>query len=116
MQAALHFRWRGVVPGREKDSMQFAAETNAYWGGHAEAGHCQPPAWWMGQGHAGNILVIEGDQNQLFDLVMTPDSQRLIARGDQLLKDFCWEMFHTGDGAEAYMQTWFEVAGELGSL
>ena len=116
MQAALQFRWRGVVPGREKDSMKFAGDTNAHWGAHAENGRCKPPVWWMGQGHAGNILAVEGEHDQLFELVMAPDTQRLIARGDQILEDFCWEMYHVGEGAEAFVSTWFEVAGELGNL
>jgi len=96
--------------------MQFAADTNAHWGAYAEEGRCHAPAWWMGQGHAGNVLVIEGERDQLFELVMTPDSQKMIVRGDQILEGFCWEMYHVGDSAEAFMQAWFEVAGELATV
>jgi hypothetical protein len=70
----------------------------------------------MGQGHGGNILAIEGEHDQLLELVMAPDGQRLIARGDQILEDFCWEVYRVGEGAEAFVTTWFEVAGELGNL
>ena len=68
------------------------------------------------RGTRGNILAVEGEHDQLLELVMAPDTQRLIALGDQILEDFCWEVYHVGEGAEAFVSTWFEVAGELGNL
>lgn len=112
MDAALVVTWSEPIPGREKQALDYAAESDAYWNQRASEGRCSPPEWFVFTSGNGMWLV-KGDREALLALFLSPESQRLATEGELLLQDFTCEFVRTGPAAEAHVREYAEVARQL---
>jgi hypothetical protein len=84
-----------------------------FWGKAAADGKCTEPEFFFGS--TGVVYwMVKGSYEDLFALQMSDVAQRLLMKGDLLLKDFEYDFFRTGKDADSFIERFFAVAGELG--
>jgi hypothetical protein len=109
MEAAFIITWKVPFPGREKQALQLAADSEKYWGPMAEQGRCTKPEWYFLPQGIG-MWMVKGERKDLEELTESPESRHLLIRGGLLLEDWQFGLAQTGTGAEQYMA---EYAKEL---
>ena len=92
--AAVH-TWWGMVPGREKEALDYAVEVNAYWSKLAAEGKCSEPE--MFQSGSRGTWIVKGDPDTLRELYAREEVQVLAAKGDFLLQNYNYEFAITGN-------------------
>lgn len=103
------------VPGREKAALDFAAESEQYWGKLAAAGKCTPPEWFFtieGKG----LWMVKGERSILEEHAFSEAGRQLLAKGDLLLADFDFSWVLAGSGVDDYMTSYASAAAGLGVL
>ena len=98
--AAIH-TWSGMVPGREKEALDYAAEASAYWSKLVAEGKCSEPEMFF-SGTRGTWMV-KGDPDTLRELYAREETQVLAAKGGFLLQDWDYEFAITGNAAAEYL-------------
>ena len=112
MDAAIIVTWSEPIPGREKQALAYAAESNEYWGKLAAEGKCSAPEWFLfGGGHG--LWIVKGDRDPLLALFMGPQSQRLSTKGELLLQGYTCEFAQTGSAVDAHLRDYAGVGKEL---
>jgi hypothetical protein len=101
--------------GRETLSLDYGLEIKEYWTKLAAEGKCSPPElFFFSDGHG--LWMVKGDIDSLWSIHIEEATQRLVAKGQLLLKDFAFDFVTTGRDAEEYMLTVAAVGQELGVL
>ena len=101
-------------PGREKKALDFAAESEEYWGKHAADGKCTPPEWFFAADKG--IWMVKGERKVLEELALGETGLRLVTKGDFLLQDFTYELVATGSGADDFLTAYAAAGEDLGIL
>lgn len=111
MKAASIVRWTVPVPGREKQAIEYGREVDEFWGKQAADGRCSEPEWfWAPRGES--YWIVKGDLEQLLMISATPESQRLLYKGQLLMQDFGYDLYV--HGREEALKPFEDVAKELG--
>jgi len=115
MNAALVVTWKVPFPGRERQALGFAAESNDYWGNLAAEGKCTAPEWYfLPDGWA--MWIVRGERQALDELVAAEQTARLLARGLLLMDGWQYRLADTGSGAERFLTAYTAVSSELGFI
>ena len=115
MDTAFIISWKVPFPGREKQSLELAAQADEQWGKLAAEGKCTQPEWFF-LPEGWGMWMVKGERRALEELVQTEESRRLLAKGTLLLQDWQWSLAETGSGAERFMTDYGAIGGELGIL
>ena len=91
MKAALVVTWTIAVPGRERQSIDYAREVDEFWGKQAVEGHCSEPEWFWAS-HGLSTWIVKGEYEQLLMLMAMPEAQRLMMMGRLLVQDFTYQI------------------------
>ena len=113
MNVAMVVTWAHPVVGREMKALEYGAEVQGFWRKQAADGKCTEPELFFGSTGTG-LWMVKGDQADLNEIWMSPESQRLLAKGALLLGGLGWQSMITGDAADDYLGVYGQVAGELG--
>jgi len=85
MKAALVVRFSNPVPGREKAAIAFGQEFEDF--ARKNAAKVSEPKWyWSSSGE--NMLIVEGEYENLLGLTATPEAIKLESKGMLLLQNF----------------------------
>ena len=104
MKAAMVATWTQPIPGREKKALEYGAEVMEHWGRLAREGKCTEPEMFFAETGVG-MWMVKGDRATLTAESESDAARLLSMKGDLLLKDFAIVLYHTGDGADAFMAT-----------
>jgi hypothetical protein len=102
MKAALVVRYSNPVPGREKAAMAYGHELDDF--ARKNAAKISEPKWyWSSSGE--NMIIVEGEYENLLELTATPEAIKLENKGMILLQNFRDELVVVGrDEAEGLYQ------------
>lgn len=115
MEAALVITWKQPRAGREKQALEYAAESGEYWGKLASEGKCSVPDWYfLPDGWA--IWIVKGERRVLEDIIAEEATARLLTRGLWLTEDWQYRLAEAGSGAEKFIGDYAAVGGQLGLL
>ena len=109
--AAIH-TWSGMIPGREKEALDYGVEANAYWSKLAAEGKCSEPEMFFA-GTRGTWMV-KGDPDTLRALYAREETQVLAAKGGFLLQDWDYVFAITGNAATEFLLRVAVAGQELG--
>lgn len=113
MKAALVLQWRGVVPGREQQSLEFARESEEFWSKRAEEGKCSKPTWFISLDASG-IWFVTGEVGDLMEIEMSEAGQKMSAKATMLLNDAHLGIYLAGDAVAQQMANFQAATNELG--
>lgn len=102
MKTAMVVTWTHPIAGREKKSLEYAAEVADYWGKQAAAGRCSEPQIFMSEAGFG-IWIVTGERDALLAIHDTDEARLLTMKGELLLESFKVDICYTGDAAVDYM-------------
>lgn len=95
MRAALVIKFTNPVPGRERAAISYAHEVDEFAGKKAAEGTITHPKWyWTSNGD--NMVIVEGEYEELLGVVSTPEAQKLENKGMLLMQDFRDEIYVVG--------------------
>jgi hypothetical protein len=102
MKAALVVRFSNPVPGREKAAIAFGHELDDF--AKKNAAKISEPKWyWSSSGE--NMVIVEGEYENLLAVTATPEAIKLENKGMILLQNFRDELVVVGrDEAEGLYQ------------
>jgi hypothetical protein len=102
MKAALVVRFSNPVPGREKAAIAYGHELDDF--ARKNAAKISEPKWyWSSSGE--NMVIVEGEYENLLELTATPEAIKLENKGMILLQNFRDELVVVGrDEAEGLYQ------------
>lgn len=102
MKAALVVRFGNPVPGREKAAIAYGHELDDF--ARKNAAKISEPRWyWSSRGE--NMIIIEGEYENLLELTTKPEAIKLENKGMILLQNFRDELVVVGrDQAEGLYQ------------
>lgn len=102
MKAALVIRFGNPVPGREAAALTYGHELEAF--ARKNSGMISEPKWyWSSSGE--NMVIVEGEYENLLALTATPEAIKLENKGMILLQNFRDELVVVGrDQAEGLYQ------------
>ncbi|MGB9375810.1 MAG: hypothetical protein WCA82_16795 [Jiangellales bacterium] len=113
MNAALVYKWSGVVPGREAAGRQLMEDANRFWDKAVADGRVTDSAWYIGGGLGFQLAIVRGEMEALLALAATPELQMLNMRAALINQDLQMGYLITGDAVDPMMDVWTEVAGQL---
>ncbi|GAA1988460.1 hypothetical protein [Catenulispora subtropica] len=108
MKAALVATWTQPIPGREQKALEYGAEVMAHWSRLAQEGKCTEPEIFFAETGVG-MWMVKGDRTTLTAESENEATRLLSMKGDLLLKDFTLVLYHTGDGADAFMASYAQA-------
>lgn len=95
MKAALVVRFSNPVPGREKAALAFGHELDDF--ARKNAAKISEPKWyWSSSGE--NMVIVEGEYEDLLGLTAAPEAIKLENKGMILLQNFRDEIVVVGRG------------------
>lgn len=95
MKVALVVMFTNPVPGREKAAVAYARELDDFARKRAADGVITEPKWlWTSNGD--NMLIIEGEYEDILALSTTPEVTKLENKGTILIQDFRSEIYVVG--------------------
>ncbi len=110
MKAALVVKFTTPVPGREKAATAYGHEADDFWGKKAAEGLCTEPKWFWATADE-NLWFVEGEYEALLGILMTPEAQKLLAKGTALSQSFRYALYTVG--RDEILGPWEEVLKEL---
>lgn len=110
MKAALVVKFTTPVPGREKASIAYAHEVDDFYGKKAAEGLCTAPKWFWATADE-NLWIVEGEYEVLLGILMTPEAQKLTAKGSALSQSFKYALYVVG--RDEILGPWEETLKEL---
>lgn len=112
MDTAFVITWSVPFPGRERQALELAGESEEFWGKMAAEGRCSQPEWFFFPNGTG-MWMVKGEAQQLWELAESQEGRRLRTRGALLLQDWRYSFAESGAGAQRFMT---EYAAALDSL
>jgi len=113
MQAAIVYRWSGVVPGREAASKELMNDINAFSDKSVADGAITDYAWYLSAQGGIHLFVVRGEMEQLTAMAASPEMLVFNTRGGLINKDFSWGYYATGDSVVALADLFYGSAAQL---
>lgn len=115
MNASVVFTWGRTIPGHEGEALAYGMETDEYFGGLLEQGRISGYRW-LASPHVlrHDMLVVDGSAEALQEIMMSPESMRMNAKGAFLLQGFDWDIYMAGEKVQDVYGPWVETLVEFG--
>jgi hypothetical protein len=100
MHSALSVKWTTPIPGREQLALDYRVEVNEFFDQLFADGKCCQPETFVFSG--GGLWTVKGHYDTLSAVYFSEESQKLLAKGEFLLRDYSFEFAQTGSSAEQH--------------
>lgn len=112
MQGMIIVRWTTSRMGHHVDAMKLADEATAYYANMAQAGQIAGYEWVNNfTGADGGMLLVRGDPQVLFGIVMSPEFGSIHLRGALYLEDWHWDLALSGSSVDEVYPGWRVLVG-----
>jgi hypothetical protein len=114
MEGAIIWRWKRAVPGRERESWNYAKATDLLAATWRSAERCGPHEWVNSWGNEeDHMLILRGDPMTLVELMAAPDFIAHMARGALVVDGFRYTLAGIAPTAPESFPGWEEALAQL---
>ncbi len=100
MDSSLSVKWTKPILGREKMALDYNVELNEFFDKLAADGKCTEPETFAFSG--GGLWMVKGHYPVLSEVYFSEIGQKLLAKGEFLLREFSFEFTQTAISAEQH--------------
>lgn len=113
VRSVVILRWGTPFPGREAESLRFAADGEELFREKVKDGTIARYEWLTSvTGEDDDMLVLWGDSATLSAMMASPEMALLQAHGRYLLRDFRWDLGLASDQAAEVYGAWGQMLAE----